>query len=84
MFERQNPDERSDHGAQLRQLVLDKDANQQPATSGMEARNTIELISAMYKPASTGRSIRKGEIGSDDPFYAGFSAAADCDALATR
>ena len=63
------PDVGSTHAAQLAALVADMDANRRPLTSGPEARRTIELLTAIYKSAFTGETVRAGTIVSGDPFY---------------
>ena len=63
------PDIGSTHGAQLNALVADMDANRRPLTSGNEARRTLELLTAIYKSAFTGETVRSGSIRAGDPFY---------------
>jgi hypothetical protein len=38
-------------------------------TSGVQARNTVEFLTALYKSALTRQPIQRGSVGSDDPFY---------------
>ena len=63
------PDVGSTHGAQLATLVADMDEGRRPLTSGHEARRTVELLTAIYKSAFTGESVRAGTIVRGDPFY---------------
>ncbi|HUG11607.1 MAG TPA: Gfo/Idh/MocA family oxidoreductase [Opitutaceae bacterium] len=63
------PDVGSTHGAQLNALVLDRDANRRPLTSGDEARRTVELLTAIYKSAFTGEVVEQGSIKPGDSFY---------------
>lgn len=63
------PDVGSTHAAQLAALVEDMDANRRPLTSGHEARRTVELLTAIYKSAFTGETVRTGSIRPGDPFY---------------
>jgi predicted dehydrogenase len=63
------PDVGSTHGAQLTAIVADMDEGRRPLTSGPEARRTIELLTAIYKSAFTGETVRAGSIGPGDPFY---------------
>jgi predicted dehydrogenase len=64
------PDVGSTHGAQLAALVADMDEGRRPLTSGLEARRTVELLTAIYKSAFTGETVPAGTIVPGDPFYA--------------
>ncbi|MFD8423315.1 Gfo/Idh/MocA family protein [Streptomyces sp. NPDC059466] len=59
----------SSHLAQLRELVASMRAAERPRSSGAEARAGLELITALYKSAFTGTTVRAGEVGPGDPFY---------------
>jgi predicted dehydrogenase len=63
------PDVGSTHAAQLNALVLDRDTNRRPLTSGDEARRTVELLTAIYKSAFTGEVVEQGSIKPGDSFY---------------
>lgn len=63
------PDVGSTHGAQLNAFVADMDARRRPLTSGDQARQTIELITAIYKSAFTTEIVTRGSVGPGDPFY---------------
>lgn len=63
------PDQPSGHLPHLRALLDDLRAGRRPETSGEGGRTALELISAMYRSASTRTPTRRGEIGPDDPFY---------------
>ena len=63
------PDVGSTHAAQFAALVADMDAGRRPLTSGLDARRTVELLSAIYKSAFTGEIVRAGTIRPGDPFY---------------
>lgn len=63
------PDVGSTHGAQLNALVADMDANRRPLTSGEQARQTMELLTAIYKSGFTGEIVTRGSIVPGDPFY---------------
>lgn len=63
------PDVGSTHGAQLNAFVSDMDANRRPLTSGEQARQTLELLTAIYKSGFTGEIVRRGSIKPGDPFY---------------
>lgn len=62
-------DEPSSHLAQLRVLVEDIAQGRRHPTSGAGGRRTLELITALYKSAFTGTTVRAGEIGPGDPYY---------------
>ncbi|MFI6902516.1 hypothetical protein ACIBKY_14765 [Nonomuraea sp. NPDC050394] len=40
-----------------------------PRASGGDGRHFLELITAMYRAAQTGQTVRRGQIGPGDPFY---------------
>jgi predicted dehydrogenase len=63
------PDVPVSHGAQLAALVEDMTHNRRPLTSGGEARQTLELLAAIYKSAFTGETVMRGSIQPGDPFY---------------
>jgi predicted dehydrogenase len=59
----------SSHAGQLR-LVLDAmERGEAPPTSGAQGRETLELITALYRSAFTGEPVLRGQIGPGDPFY---------------
>ncbi len=62
-------DEASSHQAQLRVLVDDIRNGSRHSTSGAGARRTMELITALYKSAFTGATVRAGDIGPGDPYH---------------
>lgn len=59
----------STHGAQLNAFVSDMDAQRRPLTSGDQARQTLELLTAIYKSAFTGEIVTRGSIKPGDSFY---------------
>jgi predicted dehydrogenase len=62
-------DRRSSHAAQL-PLVLDAMvAHERPPASGRAGRETLELVTAIYRSAATGLPVRRDQLGPDDPFY---------------
>lgn len=62
-------DRRSSHAAQL-PLLLDAMAkHERPPASGRAGRETLELITAIYRSAITGRPVRRDQLGPADPFY---------------
>src|SRR5690606_37277109 len=63
------PDVGSTHGAQLNAMVAEMDEGRRPLTSGAEARRTSEFLTAIYKSAMTGETVRAGSIRPGDPFY---------------
>ncbi|MCX5415948.1 Gfo/Idh/MocA family protein [Streptomyces sp. NBC_00059] len=60
----------SSHAAQLTALLDAYEAGTRPSGSGQSARSTLEFAAAMYKAAFTGATVKVGEIGPGDPFYA--------------
>nr|WP_281240972.1 Gfo/Idh/MocA family oxidoreductase [Actinopolyspora mzabensis] len=62
-------DEPSSHGAMLRELVTAMREGARPPCDEREGRRILELVTALYKSAATGREVRSGEIGPDDPFH---------------
>ncbi|HSI85046.1 MAG: Gfo/Idh/MocA family protein [Candidatus Methylacidiphilales bacterium] len=62
-------DQCSSHGTQLKEVLDCLERNQRPLVSGAEARRTIEFISCLYKAASTGTVIKRGDVKPGDPFY---------------
>lgn len=58
----------SGHRAQFAAVFDALDAGLAPPVS--DARNTLELIAAIYASAFTARPVRRGEIGPTSPFYA--------------
>ena len=63
------PDIGSTHGAQLNAFVADMDAGHRPLTSGNQARQTLELLTAIYKSAFTNQMVARGSIKPGDSFY---------------
>jgi predicted dehydrogenase len=63
------PDVGSTHGAQLNAFVADLDAKRRPLTSGEQARQTLELLTAIYKSGFTGEIVTRGSIKPGDSFY---------------
>ncbi|GAA3894921.1 Gfo/Idh/MocA family oxidoreductase [Streptomyces gulbargensis] len=55
----------SSHAAQLADLLDGYEAGIRPDLG----RPTMELVTALYKAAITGRPVRRGEIDAADPFY---------------
>jgi hypothetical protein len=49
--------------------VLDAlDAGTEPPVALATARETLELVAAVHRSASTGETVRRGQIGADDAF----------------
>lgn len=57
------------HEAQLRDILDHLERSEQPPVHGAESRRVLEFVTSLYKAAFTGRAVRRGEIGPDDPFY---------------
>lgn len=62
-------DVRSTHAAQLTHLLNGIEQGQASLTSGQQARNTVEFLTALYKSALTRQPVMRGSIDRDDPFY---------------
>jgi len=60
------------HEAQIGAILGDVKARAIPRTAGIEARNTVELLTAIYKSSFTGLPVERGSIQVGDPFYASF------------
>ncbi|MGN9761484.1 Gfo/Idh/MocA family protein [Streptomyces sp. SD31] len=60
----------SSHLEQLRELIASMRAGERPRSSGADGRTSLELIAALYKSAFTDTTVKAGEIGPGDPFYA--------------
>lgn len=59
----------SGHHRQMLDIFESMERNERPPVSGLEARRILEYAASLYKSAFTGKSVRKGEITPDDPFY---------------
>lgn len=57
------------HGAQLGRLLDSMERGERPPAGIPDIRPTFELISALYKSGATGRTVRRREITSGDPYY---------------
>ncbi|WP_198586749.1 Gfo/Idh/MocA family protein [Glycomyces xiaoerkulensis] len=60
---------RSGHGAQFAVLADALDAGAKPPVTAEDARRTLELISAIYASAFTGKPVRAGDIDPTSPYY---------------
>ncbi|MDR0640028.1 MAG: Gfo/Idh/MocA family oxidoreductase [Spirochaetaceae bacterium] len=56
------------HTGQIEQLLTTLESGESPAITGRDGRNTIELVSAIYK-AGASESAVKLPLEKDDPFY---------------
>jgi predicted dehydrogenase len=66
----QIPTERAaSHTTQLANLLDSMERGERPAASATDVRDTIEFITCLYKAAATGRTVQRGTIGPDDPYY---------------
>jgi predicted dehydrogenase len=59
----------SSHEAQLGCLLDDLEQGRPHLTSGAQARNTVEFITALYKSGLTRQPVVRGSITADDPYY---------------
>jgi len=61
----------SSHAAALAPVLDAYRAGRRPPCSGRDGRRVLEFVAALYKAAFTGQTVRRGEIGPEDPFYRG-------------
>ncbi|MCP2167238.1 Gfo/Idh/MocA family protein [Goodfellowiella coeruleoviolacea] len=59
----------SSHTAQLPHLLDAMARGVRPPVSGVQARMTLELVTAIYRSAFTGEPVHRDQLGPDDPFY---------------
>ena len=59
----------SSHSAQLPHLLDAWQRGTRPPLSGAEGRATLELVTAIYRSALTGETVRREQLTADDPFY---------------
>lgn len=59
----------SSHRAQLATLLTAMSAGERPPVSGADGRRVMELITAMYQSAITGRPVTRAELDETNPFY---------------
>jgi len=60
---------RSSHSAQLSVLLDAMERGERPPLSGRQGRETLELVTALYRSALTGLPVTRDQLGPDDPFY---------------
>ena len=65
-------DRPANHEAHIGGVLADLRLGTVPLTAGPEARNTIELLTAIYKSSFTGQAVARGSIVPGDPFYEAF------------
>lgn len=56
------------HAAQIDDVLRALETGEKPLVDGEQGKNALELITAIYEAASTGRSVRL-PLSKDDPFY---------------
>jgi predicted dehydrogenase len=59
----------ADHTTQVIHTLDALERGETPLTSGLQARTTIEFLTALYKSALTRQPVQRGSIDRDDPFY---------------
>ncbi|HEX6197838.1 MAG TPA: Gfo/Idh/MocA family oxidoreductase [Jiangellaceae bacterium] len=59
----------SGHRAQISAVLDALDAGVAPPVTAAQIRPTMDLVTAIYASAFTGRPVEAGEIGPDSPFY---------------
>jgi predicted dehydrogenase len=57
------------HDVQLLEILDSMDRHERPSVSGLEARRVLEFVASLYKAALLGRSVLRGSITRNDPFY---------------
>lgn len=72
---RPEQDVTSSHTAQLAHLLNDYERGARPEVSGASARHTMELITAIYAAAFTGRPVHPTDLTPENPFYHGMNGA---------
>ena len=60
---------RSGHVAQLTHVLEALRDGVRPPSSGADARRTLELITGIYRSATTGRPVRCADLTADNPSY---------------
>lgn len=63
------PGDRTSHAAQLPFLLDAMERHERPPLSGRQGRETLELITGLYRSAFTGQPTLRDQLGPDDPFY---------------
>ncbi|WP_329050797.1 Gfo/Idh/MocA family oxidoreductase [Amycolatopsis sp. NBC_01488] len=59
----------SSHAAAFKPVLAAHRAGKRPPCSGRDGRRVLEFVASLYKAASTGQSVSRGEIRPGDPFY---------------
>ncbi|AYY14031.1 gfo/Idh/MocA family oxidoreductase [Actinobacteria bacterium YIM 96077] len=59
----------SGHAAQYTALFDALDAGAPPPVTTADARDTMELVAAIYASSFTGQTVRRGDLGPGSPFY---------------
>lgn len=59
----------SSHTAQLPYLLDAMERGERPPLSGPAGRESLELVTALYRAAFTGTPTRRADLTPDDPFY---------------
>ncbi|MCZ2820698.1 Gfo/Idh/MocA family oxidoreductase [Modestobacter sp. VKM Ac-2977] len=59
----------SGHAAQLRSLLDSFDRRERPQVSGVQGRETMELVTGIYRSAATGRSVARADLVPGSPHY---------------
>jgi predicted dehydrogenase len=59
----------SGHAAQLRSLLDSFARRERPLVSGVQGRETMELVTGLYRSAAEGRSVARAELVPGSPYY---------------
>ncbi|MFE7035303.1 Gfo/Idh/MocA family protein [Streptomyces sp. NPDC057621] len=62
-------DEASSHTVQLRELLRSMRAGERPRAGGSDGRRALELATAIYQSAATGRPVTPDMLSPDSPYY---------------
>ncbi|GAA3152550.1 putative dehydrogenase [Kribbella aluminosa] len=62
-------DESGSHQAQLRRLLDSYHRGERPAASGADGRRVLEFVAGLYQSAFEGRTVRRADLDSSNPFY---------------
>lgn len=69
LWQARGTDPVSQHTALLAAVLDARERDEAPPCSGPEGRAALELVTACYASALTGRVVRRGELAPSSPFY---------------
>jgi predicted dehydrogenase len=68
LVEHLTPPPYTGHTGELENIMTALETGRRPAITGQDGRNTVELVTAIYKAGATERSVAL-PLAADDPFY---------------